>query len=123
MSLSRNGRQFILENAFLRREIEIDNGPTTTLYHVRPTGRIGALALLTCPVFFSGIVFSAVLRSDANVAGAMAANLLGAMCGGMLEYSSMRFGYPFLYLVAMALYATAAVAFLIARRGDMRLRT
>ena len=42
MSISRNGTRFTLENAFLRREIDTSNGPTTTLYHIRPTGRPGA---------------------------------------------------------------------------------
>jgi hypothetical protein len=79
-------------------------------------GRLGAVALLTCPVFFSGIVFSTLLRGTTNIAGAMSANLLGAMCGGMLENNALRFGYSSMYLIAAAIYVFAAVAWFLARR-------
>ena len=35
----------------------------------------------------------------------MSANLFGAMCGGLLEYNAMYFGFQFLYWLAAALYA------------------
>ena len=70
-------------------------------------GRIASVALLTSPLFFSGIVFSTLLGARGSVAAVMAANLLGAMAGGLLEYNSMYFGFRFLYLLAMALYAVA----------------
>jgi hypothetical protein len=72
-----------------------------------PAGRIASAALLTSPLFFSGIVFSTLLGIRGSVAAVMAANLLGAMAGGLLEYNSMYFGFRFLYLLAMALYAVA----------------
>ena len=37
----------------------------------------------------------------------MAANLFGAMCGGLLEYNAMYFGFQFLYWLAGALYLGA----------------
>jgi hypothetical protein len=37
----------------------------------------------------------------------IAMNLLGAVCGGLLEYNSMYFGFQFLYLVAMGCYILA----------------
>ena len=40
----------------------------------------------------------------------MAANLLGAMCGGLLEYNAMYFGFRFLYLLAAILYLLAWAA-------------
>jgi hypothetical protein len=46
----------------------------------------------------------------------MAANLLGAMCGGLLEYNSMYFGFRSLHLLAMAFYAAAFVYALAAPR-------
>ena len=73
-------------------------------------GRAAAVAVLTCPLFFSGIVFSTLLRSGASISGAMAMNLLGAMGGGLLEYNSMYFGFRSLYVLAGALYAAALVA-------------
>jgi hypothetical protein len=70
-------------------------------------GRIGTAAVLTLPMFFSGIVFSTLLRSRGEISGIMATNLFGAMCGGLLEYNSMFFGFRFLYLMAAALYLLA----------------
>jgi hypothetical protein len=72
-----------------------------------PMGRLLAVVVLTCPLFFSGMVFSTLLRSSDDVSGAMAANLLGAMCGGLLEYNAMYFGFLFLYWVALAIYGAA----------------
>lgn len=83
--------------------------PSTT------TGRLGAVLLLTCPVFFSGLVFSALLRTTANLPGAMAANLLGAMAGGMLENNALRFGYSSMYLMAIGVYAMAGVSWRLSR--------
>ena len=70
-------------------------------------GRIGLAVVLTSPMFFSGILFSTLLRSRGAISGMMAMNLLGAMCGGLLEYNSMYFGFRFLYILAAGLYAVA----------------
>ena len=72
-----------------------------------PTGRLMAVVLLTCPLFFSGMVFSTMLQSYDDFSGAMAANLFGAMCGGFLEYNSMYFGFLSLYWFALAIYGAA----------------
>jgi len=76
---------------------------------------VGVVTLvLTLPLFFSGMAFSAELRRT-PVGTALAANLLGAMLGGFLEYNSLYFGFRSLYYVAFALYG---VAFLYSfRRG------
>ena len=70
-------------------------------------GRLATLGVLTCPIFFSGILFSTCLASVEDVSSVMAINLLGAIFGGMLEYNSMYFGFQFLYLLALALYGLA----------------
>jgi Spermine/spermidine synthase domain len=70
-------------------------------------GQLGTIAVLTSPMLFSGIVFSSRLANERDIAGAMSANLFGAMCGGLLEYNSMYFGFQFLYILAAALYAGA----------------
>ena len=70
-------------------------------------GRLETALVLTCPLLFSGIVFSTLLTSKGQVSGMMAMNLLGAMCGGLLEYNSMYFGFRWLYLAAMACYVLA----------------
>jgi spermidine synthase len=79
------------------------NGGLTSTW----SGRIETAMLLTSPMFFSGIVFSTLLKSRGDIAGVMSANLFGAMCGGLLEYNSMYFGFRFLYLIAAALYLLA----------------
>jgi hypothetical protein len=73
-------------------------------------GRIGTAVVLTCPLFFSGIVFSSLLSSQSRISSVMSMNLLGAMCGGILEYNSMYFGFRFLYLLAIGLYAAALLS-------------
>jgi SAM-dependent methyltransferase len=77
-------------------------------------GRIGLAIVLTSPMFFSGILFSTLLRSRGAISGMMAMNLLGAMCGGLLEYNSMYFGFRFLYFLAAGLYVLALLFEIIA---------
>jgi hypothetical protein len=72
-------------------------------------GRIETAVLLTCPLFFSGIVFSHLIAGRKGLAGIMAFNLLGAVCGGLLEYNSMYFGFRSLYLLALGCYFFAFV--------------
>jgi hypothetical protein len=78
-------------------------------------GRIATVAVLTCPLFFSGIVFSALLSAESQISSVMSMNLMGAMCGGVLEYNSMYFGFRFLYVLALALYAAALLSSLALR--------
>jgi hypothetical protein len=73
-------------------------------------GQIASVLLLTSPVFFSGIVFSSLIATSPSISSAMAANLFGAMCGGLLEYNAMYFGFQFLYWLAGALYVGAFLA-------------
>jgi hypothetical protein len=80
-------------------------------------GRLATAVILTCPIFFSGIVFSTLLASKGEISSIMAINLLGAMCGGLLEYNSMYFGFRFLYLIAMALYFLGFVVSHVTLKG------
>jgi spermidine synthase len=75
-------------------------------------GRWTAVLLLTCPLFFSGIVFSTLLSRATEASAALGMNLLGAMAGGVLEYNSMYFGFQSLYWLAIALYAAGLILFL-----------
>jgi spermidine synthase len=75
-----------------------------------PLGRLETIVVLTCPMFFSGIVFSTLLASGGNISAIMAVNFLGAMLGGLLEYNSMYFGFRFLYLLALGFYVLALIA-------------
>jgi spermidine synthase len=80
-------------------------------------GRWGTVVLLTCPLFFSGIVFSSLLSGAREASSALGMNLLGAMAGGVLEYNSMYFGFQSLYMLAAALYTMGLVVFLTRTRS------
>ena len=83
-----------------------------------PLGRLETSVVLTLPLLFSGIVFSTLLSSKGQISGMIAMNLLGAICGGLLEYNSMYFGFRFLYLIAMVCYLLAFVSELaFAKKG------
>ena len=57
------------------------------------------------------------LSVERRISSAMSMNLMGAMVGGVLEYNSMYFGFHFLYLLAIGLYAAAFLSTLTARSG------
>ncbi|MCB0325807.1 MAG: hypothetical protein KDD69_19640, partial [Bdellovibrionales bacterium] len=67
-------------------------------------------AILVLPIFFAGACFSLELERGASAPHVLSANLIGAMAGGILEYSSMLLGFRALYLLAGALYLSAFVA-------------
>ena len=83
-----------------------------------PMGRLETAIVLTCPLFFSGIVFSTLLSSKGAISEMMAMNLLGAICGGLLEYNSMYFGFQSLYFLAMACYVLAFVSDLVFKKKE-----
>lgn len=66
--------------------------------------------VLYSPIFFAGIVFSTRFRGAAHANTLFGSNLLGAMLGGALEYTSLLGGFWPLYLVGAALYAAAFLA-------------
>jgi uncharacterized membrane protein (UPF0136 family) len=60
--------------------------------------------MVALPIFFAALIFSTLLARSADPARALAYNLLGAIVGGVLEYSSMAVGIKALYLLAAAIY-------------------
>ncbi len=68
----------------------------------------GALAF--APVFIANLVFAQRFSDVETVATAFAANLLGAMAGGLLEYLALITGYRFLLVLVGILYALAFLA-------------
>jgi spermidine synthase len=82
-----------------------------------PVGQLMAVVVLTIPIFFSGIAFSSLLAGSGDISGALAMNLLGAMCGGLMEYNSMYFGFQFLYWIAIALYGAALISNIFIRKA------
>lgn len=59
------------------------------------------------PIFFAGLIFSSSFSGAGDVSEAFAANLLGVVVGGVLEYASMVYGLNFLYLLAAVIYLFA----------------
>ncbi len=65
---------------------------------------VGALAT-SVPIFFAGMVFATSFKRTREASGALAANMFGALIGGMLEYSSMVMGIRGLTVLALLLYS------------------
>src|SRR6266550_4732485 len=74
---------------------------------------LAASALAFAPVFLANLVFAQRFSGVESAGTAFAANLLGAMVGGTLEYVSLITGYQFLLIVAAVLYS---LAFITGRR-------
>jgi spermidine synthase len=74
---------------------------------------VGGL-LVAAPIFFAAMIFATLFRTRKAGTRALAYNLLGAIVGGVLEYSSMAFGIKALYLIAAGAYL---LALWYARRG------
>lgn len=66
--------------------------------------------LITLPIFFSGLAFSAEIKKINTVSVLLFSNLIGSMLGGFLEYSSMYCGYRFLYVIAIFIYLMAFIS-------------
>jgi hypothetical protein len=64
-------------------------------------------------------VFSNLLSSGSKIASAMSLNLMGAMCGGLLEYNSMYFGFRMLYVLALGLYVAALLSSIFFRTRSL----
>jgi spermidine synthase len=73
--------------------------------------------MVALPVFFAALIFSMLLGRRMDGARALAYNLLGAIVGGVLEYSSMVIGIKGLYVLAAVLYLAAM---LLTRRSEGR---
>lgn len=77
-----------------------------------------ALFALTLPVFFSGLAFSRGLTVASSVSGALAANIMGAIVGGLLEYSAMLLGFRSLYALSGLMFAIGGYFLVGSMRSD-----
>ena len=93
-------------------------------YWIEPTAILGqgsglalgfALVLLS-PVYFAGLVFARSFQLAQVAAPAIGVNILGAVLGGWMEYSTMAFGMRNLVLLAAGLYLLSLLALLSAKR-------
>ena len=68
---------------------------------------VAAVAIAFGPIFASNIVFATRFNTTEDATSAFAANLLGAMVGGCLEYLALIVGYPALLGIAGLFYLAA----------------
>jgi hypothetical protein len=68
---------------------------------------LAGAALAFAPIFLANLVFAQRFAGVDTSGAAFAANLLGAMAGGALEYLALITGYRFLLIVVGALYGLA----------------
>jgi spermidine synthase len=65
------------------------------------------------PIFFSGVIFTESFRRKLGDNTAFGANMLGAVAGGLAQNLSFVFGIKALLLIAIAVYASAALVYLL----------
>jgi len=71
---------------------------------------VAAVTLAFLPIFTANLIFARRFKDTADSTAAFGANLLGAMVGGLLEYTSLVIGYRNLVLVVAAVYGAALVS-------------
>ena len=74
-----------------------------------PLRAVVAVTIAFLPIFAANVVFAKRFTDTTDPTAAFAANLLGAMVGGCLEYLGLIVGFPGLLLVGALLYAGAFV--------------
>ena len=82
--------------------------PTDSLLSLSPSIRwIAATFLTFTPIFVANLIFAQRFAQTASATAAFGANLLGAMVGGVLEYSALLVGYRALIIGAGLIYLAA----------------
>ena len=69
-------------------------------------------ALVAVPIFFAALIFALLFRDHPDPTRGLGVNLMGAIIGGLLEYSAMALGIKALYLVAAVTYLGTLLAVL-----------
>jgi hypothetical protein len=72
---------------------------------------ICTVAFVGLPFFFAGACFAGVFKLSRDVPAALGWNVIGALCGGLLEYINMLLGFKALYLIALVFYLIAFLLF------------
>ena len=82
--------------------------PPESLLALSPLPRfVVAVVIAFAPIFVANMVFAQRFRDVGDSATAFGANLLGAIIGGILEYSSLIIGYRWLLVLVALLYTLA----------------
>jgi hypothetical protein len=80
------------------------------LLALEPVARFAAAGLVSfTPVLLANLIFAQRFKDVGTSTVAFAANLLGAMIGGVLEYGAIMIGYRDLLIVVAVLYGLAFV--------------
>jgi hypothetical protein len=80
---------------------------------------IVATGLAFSPIFIANLIFSERFRETQQSTAAFGANLLGAVLGGILEYSSLIIGYRNLFILIAVMYTIAIVLQILSKKvGD-----
>ncbi len=88
--------------------------PPGSLLSLSPVPRfVVAVIIAFAPIFLANMVFAQRFRNVGDSTTAFGANLLGAMVGGILEYTSLIIGYQWLLVLVALLYG---LAFITGRR-------
>src|SRR5215467_6092742 len=97
--------------------------PLARLLAIRPAAlRFVLAALMTfSPIFFANLIFSMTLRDRPLAEHLFGWNLLGAFCGGLLEYTSMAIGYNWLSCVVLISYSCVFVLMVIEKKQQRTL--
>jgi hypothetical protein len=87
--------------------------PTRQLLGESPVARdVVTMVFTGLPILFAAGLFASCFKDEGDSAMALGWNLLGAVVGGLLEYSSMVVGIKVLYIIAMGLYLAAGIGML-----------
>jgi spermidine synthase len=80
--------------------------------------RFLAASIMTfSPIFFANLIFSIVFRDQAVAEHIFGWNLLGAPLGGIIEYTSMMFGYDFLTVIVTLCYTIVFIILIKAKHS------
>jgi SAM-dependent methyltransferase len=85
--------------------------PISALLGLSPVAQwLAGGMIVAVPVFFAALIFAVLFRDHPDPTRGLAVNLMGAILGGVLEYTAMATGVKALYLVAAAGYLVTVVA-------------
>src|SRR5262249_38205862 len=95
--------------------------PLARLLAIQPVSlRFILAALMTfSPIFFANLMFSMTLRDQPLAEHLFGWNLLGAFCGGLLEYTSMAIGYNWLSCIVLLSYSFVFVLMVIEKKQQL----
>jgi len=71
---------------------------------------LAAVVLMGAPIFFAALIFARSFKETTTPELAFASNLLGAVVGGLTEYSSLVIGFRYQLAIALGMYALSYLA-------------